>query len=56
VYDVDETVLTFFNNAEKWYGELENRGFCQFEVRGEEPLKQQSAVSALLVAVHLLWW
>jgi hypothetical protein len=30
--------------------------FGQFEVRREQPLQQQlSAVSALLVAVHLLW-
>jgi hypothetical protein len=55
-YDVDETALpTYFNNPEKLYGELRNRGFCQFGVRKEKPLQQQSVVSALLVAVHFLW-
>jgi hypothetical protein len=36
---------------------MEHYVFDQFEVRREQPLQQQqmSALSALLVAVHILW-
>jgi hypothetical protein len=58
VYNADETAFTtfYFKNPEKWYGETEHRRFGQFQVRRDEPLQQLSEVSALLTAVHLLWW